>query len=95
MGQFSSVPFCASTIPTLSHYRRNQGDTVSRNELVAQRRLRVIKVAENALVAVLEYQVLYKTLRRKGEGDTLTIIVNRSQDAVHVDTVKKNHENRL
>lgn len=95
MGQFSSVPFCTSTTPITSNYRRHQSDIVARNVLVAQQRLGVIEVAEDAFVAVLEHQVLYTALTRERDGDALTEIVHRPQDAVHVGAVQKNHENGL
>ena len=90
MGQFSSVPFCTSTTPITSNYRRHQSDIVARNVLVAQQRLGVIEVAEDAFVAVL-----YTALTRERDGDALTEIVHRPQDAVHVGAVQKNHENGL
>ena len=95
IGQFSSVPFCTSTTPTISNYRRHQSDIVARDVLVAQLRLGVIEVAEDALEALLEHQVLYTRLTRERERDALTKVVYGTQDAVHVGAVQKNHENGL
>lgn len=63
--------------------------------MVAQLRLGVIEVAEDALEALLEHQVLYKRLTRERERDALTKVVYGTQDAVHVGAVQKNHENGL